>query len=91
MQSYSSRAAAHTVIPEPPAPGHCCGLRVLQTEGKERVEVVQNSNSFTDTCHTLQQFRHSSVSIPSQRRSPVSLPQRLVSVDQVTGDAMGPQ
>lgn len=48
-----------TVISEPPplAAGHCCGLRVLQAEGTGSVELVLNSNSFTDTSHTEQHER----------------------------------
>lgn len=51
--SPTPREPQCTVISEPPAAGHCYDLRVLQTEGRRRAELVLNNNSFTDTFHTL--------------------------------------
>lgn len=78
-----------TVISQPPAAGHCCGLRVLQTEGREMWNwswiVIASQTLF----HTLQLCNLDTAEWAQSRST--SHTQRLVSVDQLTGDEMGPQ
>lgn len=95
MHAVLQQSCSVQSFPTPPAAGHCFVLRVLQTEGMGRVELVLNSNIYTDTCHTFQLCSLDTAMLASRYRGNLSAllgcTQRLVSVNQLTGGGTAPQ